>query len=127
MKKGIVTSCGKSDIHYLNLNILLNSIQSWNLPIEIFHQNEVTKEKQNKVKEKYNNVSFINLNFIKDNLKGYQMKPFAIYLSKFDNLLWIDNDIVPILPFDFLFDSNYDAIFWKDRYMHSSDIIKKKI
>lgn len=126
MKKGIVTSCGKSDIHYLNLNILLNSIQSWNLPIEIFHQNEVTKEKQNKVKEKYNNVSFINLNFIKDNLKGYQMKPFAIYLSKFDNLLWIDNDIVPILPFDFLFDSNYDAIFWKDRYMHSSDIIKKK-
>ena len=65
MEKGIVTSCGKSDIHYLNLNILLNSIQSWNLPIEIFHQNEVNKEKQNKIKEKYNNVSFINLNFIK--------------------------------------------------------------
>ena len=126
MKKGIVTSCGNSDIHYLNLNILLSSIQSWNLPIEIFHQNEVNKDKQNKIKEKYDNVSFINLNFIKDNLKGYQMKPFAIYLSKFENLLWLDNDIVPIIPFDFMFDSEYDAIFWKDKYMHSSDVIKKK-
>ena len=126
MRKGIVTSCGKSDIHFLNLNILLKSIQYWNLPVEIFHQNEISKEKQNKIKQKYNNIYFINLNFIKDNLKGYQIKPFSIYLSKFDELLWIDNDIVPILSFDFLFDLNYDVIFWKDKYMHSSNIIREK-
>lgn len=127
MLSGIVTSCGKSNIHYLNLNILLEFVKFWNLPIEIFHQNELTKEKQNSIKKKYKNkISFINLNFVKDNLKGYQMKPFAIYFSTFENVLWIDNDIVPILPFNFLLSSNYDAIFWKDRYIHCSDYIKNK-
>ena len=126
MERGIVTSCGNSNIHFLNLNILLESIKLWNLPIEIFHQNEIDKNKQKKIKKKYNNVSFTNLEFIKDNLKGYQIKIWSIYFSKFQELIWIDNDIVPLLPFDFLFYSSYDAIFWKDRYNHASNYIKKK-
>ena len=126
MRKGIVTSCGSSNIHFLNLNILLKFINNWNLPVEIFHQNEIEFYKINYIKKKYSNVSFINLNFVKDNLKGYQIKPFAMYFSTFEELLWIDNDIVPIISFEFLFNSEYDAIFWKDRYTHSSEIIKKK-
>lgn len=126
MEKGIVTSCGNSNTHFLNLNILLEIIQFWGVPIEIFHQNELSKNKIKYIKENYPNVNIINLSFIKDNLKGYQMKPFAIYLSNFNNILWIDNDVVPLQTMSFLFKSNYDAIFWKDKYIHSDKKIRDK-
>jgi hypothetical protein len=126
MKKGIITSCGNSNTHFLNLNILLESIKLWQLPIEIFHQNEIDIDKIKKIKKKYPNTRFINLGFIKDNLKGYQIKIWSIYFSNFEELIWIDNDIVPLFPFDFMFNLKFDAIFWKDRYNHSSEYIKNK-
>ena len=51
-------------------------------------------------------------------LKGFMIKPFALMMSNFNNILLIDGDNIPLCNVNKLFDNEeykkYGNIFWKD-------------
>jgi hypothetical protein len=106
------------------------------MPIEVFYtsRNEImSPDAVAYIHATFANVTFIDIDvFTADippslDLKGHQMKIFAIVLSSFKEVLWLDADNIPLVSPDHVFDlvpyQRTGALFWPDYCnMHSTSI-----
>eukprot|EP00039_Didymoeca_costata_P010058 m.134391 g.134391 ORF g.134391 m.134391 type:complete len:439 (+) comp14693_c0_seq8:22-1338(+) len=123
--RGIVTSAGGRSYFtsvYVTIRVL-REIVKCDLPIEVVYHGaeELPKSAMDHMNKLYD-VNFVDLTAIEElkgiNLKGYQIKAFAIYISSFEEVLWLDSDNLPVADPSFLFqDSRYlehGSLFWGD-------------
>ena len=88
------------------------------LPIELFYcgAEELPTAARLKLEAEF---SSLRCREMSQNLRGFQMKPFAILRSRFQEALWIDADNLPLGALDGLFDGEgyqrTGAQFWPDR------------
>jgi len=125
--RGVII-CG-GDIHYKSGSIIVNLLQKYNKDINIewyYVGNELNNKYIELLKEK--NVDVINcLNIlpkwwydtiIETDIKGFMIKPFALMQSKFEDILLLDSDNIPIKDINFLFEYSdyieYGHLFWSD-------------
>jgi alpha 1,2-mannosyltransferase len=119
--KGIVICAG--GIHYFTCCwVLLNVLRKYHkctLPVQIWYAgNELTQSAIDALKEI--GASCHNfLDYENDfELKGWMLKPLAIKLSSFKEVLFLDADNIPVVNPEFLFQSpgykESGAMFWPD-------------
>ena len=108
--KGIITASGGKNLllqSLIQINILRNYFNS-TLPIELFYadEKEITQDILNLIKKF--DVKCINiqdyLEFSNYNARNFSIKALALYLSSFEEVIWIDADIIPLINFDELFE-----------------------
>lgn len=120
--KGIVTMCGSLECYYVGAYVLIKLLKKFNcdLPIEI---HKFQHEKDEKWDYIFSKIEGVNLKYHQvkcqeTEKKGWSLKPFAILDSSFEEVLFLDSDIVPTKNPEYLF--NYQpyiekgAIFWGD-------------
>ena len=125
--RGVII-CG-GDIHYISGSIIVNLLQKYNKDINIewyYVGDELNNKYIELLKEK--NVDVINcLNVLPNwwydtitetDIKGFMIKPFALMQSKFEDILLLDSDNIPIKDINFLFEYSdyieYGNLFWSD-------------
>ena len=112
----------------VSLNMLRD--QGCDLPIELFYADDEELDEADKVcLELTLNVTCINIQTIPEfqhyNARNFSIKAIALYLSSFDETLWMDADIIPLMNFEDLFKHEhytthhhifFNDIFGYDRY-----------
>jgi alpha 1,2-mannosyltransferase len=114
--RGIVTSA--YDREFASVWVLLSELERLNvaLPIEAFHtEGELSQENAALLRGLRLDMR---LRVLPDRVTKFAIKPFAIYRSAFQEVLWLDCDNFPIRDPAFLFeDPEYHAkgsLFWRD-------------
>lgn len=123
--RGIVLSAG-GRIYFTSAYVtirVLRDVHKCTLPIEVFYNGpEELPQSAIDLMTKTYNVRFVDVTKFAEtedvNLKGYQLKAFTIYLSSFEEVLWLDSDNIPLRDPEFLFQSQLyvtkGALFWPD-------------
>ena len=125
--KGIVTTLTFGRVYFTNvyiaLRVLRESVHS-QLPIEVMYAAEDGPPPPSIIAHMhatFKDVKFIDLHNVADfpaglNLKGYQIKPFAIMYSSFEEVLYLDSDIFPLVDPKWVFElalyKESGAVFW---------------
>ena len=123
--RGIVIGVGPKYVKFaLHLILSLREIHHCYLPIEIFciHQNELSKEEK-QLFYQFDNITIkyidemINNEYAK--VQSYAVKPFAILLSSFEEVILVDADVSFLYNPELLFDDpdylKSNALFYFDR------------
>eukprot|EP00041_Stephanoeca_diplocostata_P018706 m.394834 g.394834 ORF g.394834 m.394834 type:complete len:597 (-) comp21095_c0_seq1:316-2106(-) len=123
--KGIVMSAGRR-MYFTSAYVTiraLRDIHKCTLPIEVFYNgmDELPSSAISHMESRYE-VKFVDITQFplaaNINLKGYQMKAFSIFLSSFEEVLWLDSDNIPLEDPSFLFHTEAytarGALFWQD-------------
>ena len=134
--KGIVMTGGGLSYFtttYVNLRTIRDK-HKCTLPIEVFYAGE---EEMSKTMIEFMHVKFANVRFIDImkqpvleglDMKGYQIKAFAILLSSFKEVLFLDNDNHPIsdpsVAFEFKGYKKTGAMFWHDKCIAHTAILE---
>ena len=134
--KGIVMTGGGLSYFtttYVNLRTIRDK-HKCTLPIEVFYAGE---EEMSKTMIEFMHVKFANVRFIDImkqpvleglDMKGYQIKAFAILLSSFKEVLFLDNDNHPIsdpsVAFEFKGYKKTGAMFWPDKCIAHTAILE---
>eukprot|EP00040_Diaphanoeca_grandis_P033971 m.209000 g.209000 ORF g.209000 m.209000 type:complete len:482 (-) comp33026_c0_seq9:249-1694(-) len=123
--RGIVMSAG-GRMYFTSVYVTIRTLREVNkctLPIEVFyHGNDELPHSAIEHMTTTYNVKFIDITTLPAakgiNLRGYQMKAFSLYLSSFEEALWLDSDNIPLKDPSFLFDTQLyldkGALFWPD-------------
>jgi len=133
--RGIVISCGRN--HYYLLYIQLNILKDLNinLPIEIWsYPDEIDNDIKNKFLSYFNslNIEFrecLDIKFICHRFRGWMIKNYAMFYSKFEEVIQLDVDSFPLVNPENLFEleeyKKYKCIFWNDGklYYFNNNII----
>jgi hypothetical protein len=128
---GIVICAGNEQAKMTIATIdMIRSIHHSVLPVEIVYagDKDLSPEWRRKILE-IPNTKTIDITTIFDNeyigFDGWDMKPFAILASSFQNVLLMDSDVVFLQNPDLLFTSqtflNYNTIFFRDRSLFTCD------
>ena len=127
--RGIVTSAGTYDDidSLIALLYILRNILNCTLPIQIAHLSNEISIIDRSILTQYTGVTLLNLNdqtlyspiaTTESNDRKYYIKLFAVLNSKFEHVLWLDVDNVPIDDPEYLFDlpeyTDTTALFWRD-------------
>ena len=108
---------------YIAIRVLRESVHS-TLPIEVMYAAENGDPPASIIAHMhatFANVTFIDLHGMADfpagvRLTGYQIKPFAIMYSSFEEVLYLDSDIFPLTDPKWVFESPLykasGALFW---------------
>jgi len=101
----------------------LRSHHKCTLPIEVFYNGaaELPRSAIDHMQRRYD-VRFVDVTAVPEaqgvNLRGYQLKAFAIYLSSFEEVLWLDSDNIPLTEPSAVFEAEQyvstGALFWPD-------------
>lgn len=123
--RGIVFSAG-GRMYFTSVYVtirVLRDVHGCTLPIEVFYcgEDELPQSAIAHMTQQYA-VRFVDVTAHPEakgvHLKGYQLKAFTIYLSSFEEVLWLDSDNIPLRDPSFLFDTplyaSTGALFWKD-------------
>lgn len=123
--RGIVLSAGRRSYFtsaYVTIRALRGHLKC-TLPIEVFYcgADELPSSAIAHMEKAYQ-VKFVDVTMVPGakgvNLAGYQLKAFAIRLSSFEEVLWLDSDNIPLRDPSYLFDAepyaSTGALFWKD-------------
>jgi len=126
---GIVT-CGGGSTYFPCTWVLVRLLRSLGcrLPIEVWHRGrrEMTREMK-RLLESVPGVRCVNatLHHPSFPLNGWELKPFAILHSRFEDVLFLDADNVPVRDPSFLLNARPfredGAVFWPDRWMGQTD------
>ena len=114
--------------YYINLYVNLRIIRHHHrctLPIEVFYNgpDDLPGFAIDYIKLNFRRVTFVDLSLIPhlpDNLhlQGYTFKPFAMLLSSFEEILFLDVDSYPFADptafFNFKFYKQSGSVFWQD-------------
>ncbi|KAJ3388594.1 hypothetical protein HDU92_001412 [Lobulomyces angularis] len=129
--KGIVMCMGEGKKGYAGLAYstikMVRTIFKSDVKFELFYLGE--DDLTNNTREKFNrfsNIKFVNLdNFINNNIlqiKGFNMKPFALLFSSFEEALLMDSDAIFLQNPVSLFEANNylrtGSLFFHDRTMY---------
>ena len=124
--RGIVTAGGGRSLYsqlYVWLKALREGPYKTDLPVEIFYagEDELPAEAIAHSEREFANVTFVDATRAAEakgiNLRGYQMKAFAVYLSSFEEVLWLDADNFPLVDAAQLFalrPPQQAALLWPD-------------
>lgn len=132
--KGVVI-CG-GNAHYKSGNIIVNLLQKYDKDINIewyYVGDELDNKYIEQLKDK--NIDVINCLSVLPNwwydtisgsdIKGFMIKPFALMQSKFEHILLLDSDNIPIKDIKFLFECpeyiENGNLFWSD-YKYKKNI-----
>lgn len=114
--RGIVISIYDND--FPNAWVLLNELVrlNVNLPVEVWSlPGELSEFNKNIIQSLDIDISF---HVIETKVSKYAVKPFAVYCSSFEEVLWLDNDCFPIRDPNYLFDDpEYQikgTMLWRD-------------
>lgn len=129
--KGVVI-CGGGERYFTCAWVLINVLRhlGCRLPIEMWHRGPA--EMSSKMKSLVSPFGVVCVDAYKvakrrpvRRLCGWEIKPYSIINSSFEEVLYIDSDNVPVRNPEFLFGaSQYEstgAVFWPDRYAKSGD------
>lgn len=123
--KGIVT-CGGGVTYFTCAYIMVRMLRSWGctLPVELWYlgSKEMTQEMIDIISP-YGVVCIdaykVRKEFPAKTLNGWELKPYAILHSKFDEVFFIDADNVPLINLEIFFnDAEYKtkgSLFWPDQ------------
>ncbi|OWZ24376.1 hypothetical protein PHMEG_000611 [Phytophthora megakarya] len=113
------------------LRVMLATCKSWQwslgcaLPVEVWIDPTEMRAKHSVLVElvKYYNVL---IRIIQDpNASKFHAKPYAIYNSRFESVLWLDSDNIPVRDPTYLFEApefvKHGAIFWPDFWRPAID------
>ena len=128
--KGIITASSKKFMFQTLVSLNMLRDQGCDLPIELFYADDEELDEADKVcLELTLNVTCINIQTIQEfkdyNARNFSIKAIALYLSSFDETLWMDADIIPLMNFEDLFKHEhytthhhifFNDIFAYDRY-----------
>lgn len=130
--RGIVTSI--YDAEFASGWVLLSELERLGvkLPIEVWYKVGELSEKQ--IAAILNLDLDIEVKLLEENVTSWAIKPFSIFRSKFEEILWIDADNVPLRDPSFLFnDEEYiekGSLFWRDvsgvdraKYWHNTSSV----
>ena len=132
--KGIVI-CGGGVRYFPCAWVLINTLRhlGCQLPVELWHKGAGEMNSQMKELITRLGVTCVDAYEVAKahsvrRLYGWELKPFSIINSRFEEVLYIDADNMPVRNPEFLFSTQeYDesgAIFWPDRYMGRGDGIR---
>ena len=138
---GIVICAGHR--HFCSALITINILekQNNNIPIEWYYVGDELIEFQIEYLKSKKNIKLINcLDIIPSwfnypintkKLKGYMIKPFALMMSNFENILLLDGDNIPLCNVFEIFQCEtfleYGNVFWKDVKFSSKKINKQML
>ncbi len=128
-KKGLIICSG--DFHFVSAFLCLKSVIHFcpDIFIEFYYcGSELFDFQKELLLKEFKNIELINCLDIlpkwfpyeikEENIKGYMIKPFALMMSKFEECLLLDADILVMNNFENIFeDENYKKygnIFWPD-------------
>ena len=126
--KGIITASGdfkRLSQSFVSISILRD--HGCKLPIELFYADDDEMIDNVLVLFKTLNVKCINVQnsetFRNYNARNFSIKSIALYLSSFEEVIWIDSDIIPMLNFDNIFYidhyKTHNHIFFCDIFSHN--------
>lgn len=116
-----------------------------NVPVELFIPSVEEYEERfcTHVLPRYNAkcVLFDNPSFEGLNIGGYQYKMLALMMSSFENTLYMDSDVFPLVNIDYLFESDlykrHGLVLWPDAWARTTspkfyeiagvDVVEKKV
>ena len=124
--RGIVTAGGGRSL-YSQLHVWLKALREGphktDIPVEIFYAgaDELPQDAIAHTERQFANVTFVDATRAAEakgvDLRGYQMKAFAVYLSSFEEVLWLDADNYPLVDAAQMFalrPSDQAALLWPD-------------
>ena len=125
--KGIITA--SSDKFMLQTLVSLNILRNHgcDLPIELFYADESEMDEADKMclelSLKIKCINVQSYDEFKDyNARNFSIKAIALYLSSFDETLWMDADIIPLMNFEELFEHEHyrthHHVFFNDLFAH---------
>ena len=127
-EKGIVYTCYSGIFRPTLLSIMLLRKTGCKLPIEVWHNGNELNDKDTKLLQSMENITVMDIKMVNDTRfsfhnhtegdKMFEMKGASILYTRFDQLLFLDGDNIPVRDPTFLFTSlpflDTGAIFWKD-------------
>ena len=122
-KKGIITAAGGRDLllqSFVSINLL--RYHGCNLPVELYYADEDEMNDIFLKKMKALNVSCINIQsnelFKNYNARNFSIKSISLFLSSFEEVIWMDVDIIPFTNMEDLFNDpsylNHNFLFFPD-------------
>ena len=126
--RGIVI-CGGGHRLFANATVTIKMLRHWGctLPIEWFYADtgEMTADTVDYLQTQYG-VKCFNTDLIQQfkgfDKRGFQIKPIALLLSSFEEIIFVDSDNLPLIDPEVLFDTDEykenGAIFWKDYWQY---------
>jgi hypothetical protein len=128
--KGIITASSKKFIFQTLISINILRDKGCSLPIELYYADENEMEPADIVALELSlDVTCINIQsfekFKEYNARNFSIKPIALYLSSFDETIWMDADIIPMMNFEKLFDlehyHKHNHIFFNDIFSYGKN------
>lgn len=122
--RGIITAAGGKDLllqSFVSINLL--RYHGCNLPVELYYadDDEMTETFMKKIT--LLNVSCINIQkyplFENYNARNFSIKSIALFLSSFEQAIWMDVDIIPFVNMEELFN---DSSYLSRHYLFFPDI-----
>ena len=127
--KGVIICAG--DLHFISAILCIENLIKQNNSLEIewyYCGNELYEFQKQFIKSNYPSIHLIDfltilpewfpekINSIQ--IKGYMIKPFALMMSKFNHVLLLDADIIPLIDINEFFNCEhylkYGNVFWPD-------------
>ncbi|ORX61068.1 hypothetical protein BCR36DRAFT_401320 [Piromyces finnis] len=129
--KGIVMSTGDFHFKYARSTIdTLRNVLNCTLPIELFYigEDDLNQENRN-ILNQYSDIYLTDISTLFNNeilnLSGWAVKPFSILGSRFEEIIFMDADVVFVRDPAELFDEpgyiETGTLFYKDRTLFSND------
>lgn len=128
-QRGIVT-CGGGPVYFVQAYILIGVLRKLGcqLPIECWHWGDA--EMSPTMRETLKELSVVPRDAMEvakqqgiTNVTPWMIKPLSVLHSKFDQVLYLDSDSVPVHDPTYLFDDpifqDLGSLFWTDRYRGS--------
>lgn len=122
--KGIITASSAKFMFQTLISINILRDKGCTLPIELFYADEDEMNEADKIAlELTLDVICINVQsfdeFANYNARNFSIKSIALYLSSFDETIWMDADIIPMMNFNDLFDVDH---YKKHNHLFFNDI-----
>ena len=127
--RGIITASEGSKRFLQTLISLTILRKDCDLPIELFYADEDELNNQQLMMLKSFNVRCINIQtfnkFKNYDARNFSIKALAIYLSSFEEVIWMDADVIPLINFQDCFDipiyKKYGQLFFEDIFSYDKN------
>ena len=135
--RGIITSSCKKFMFQTLISINILRDQGCTLPIELYYADDEEISEADKIALELSlDVTCINIqsfdSFKNYNARNFSIKPIALYLSSFDETIWMDADIIPLVNFETFFElphyKKHYHVFFNDifSYGKNENVMTKK-
>lgn len=128
--RGIITASCKKFMFQTLISVNILRDKGCMLPIELYYaDDEEMSQADITALELTLDVKSINVTSFEEfkdyNARNFSIKPIALYLSSFDETIWIDADVIPLIDLESLFDlahyKNHHHLFFNDIFSYGKN------